>query len=200
MPWFWMIAGPNGAGKSTLVESGVVHALVGPGLTSLNADVRTKQLLDADPEATDANLRAAIEIDARVADCIERGVNVLVETVLSSDKYLDDIHRALALGYRIGVIYVGLASPEDSLERVALRQATGGHDVPTDRIMRRWARSIAMLGRVAPLAHRLYVYDNSSPFGPVLIARKVGPHLEWFAPGRILEIDAVLAGPESRPA
>jgi hypothetical protein len=33
-------------------------------LVSLNADVRTRQLLDADPEAADANLRAAVEIDA----------------------------------------------------------------------------------------------------------------------------------------
>jgi len=196
MPWFWIIAGPNGAGKSTLVESGVVHALVGSGLTSLNADVRTKQLLDTDPAAADANLRAAIETDARVVACIEQGMDFLVETVLSSDKYLDDIDRALSLEYRIGVIYVGLASPEDSLERVALRKATGGHGVPKDRIMKRWARSIAMLGRVAPLSHRLHVYDNTSPFGPLLIARKTGPHLELLAPGRIPEIDAVLTVPE----
>jgi predicted ABC-type ATPase len=121
-------------------------------------------------------------------------VDFLVETVLSSDKYLDDIHRAVSLDYRIGVIYVGLATPEDSMERVALRQRRGGHGVPKDRIMTRWSRSIAMLGKIAPYSNQLYVYDNTSPFGPVLIARKVGLNMELLIPGRIPEIDAVLTG------
>jgi predicted ABC-type ATPase len=71
MPRFWIIAGPNGAGKSTLVEHGAVRAAVGRDLLSLNADVRTKQILDADPGTADANLRAAIEIDAQVEACVE---------------------------------------------------------------------------------------------------------------------------------
>jgi len=194
MPWFWIVAGPNGAGKSTLTEAGVVRAALGKDLVSLNADVRTRQILGTDPTAPDANLRAAIEIDAQVAACIEQGTDFLVETVLSSDKYLDDIERALSLGYRIGVIYVGLAGPEDAVRRVALRRAMGGHDVPEDRIVARWSRSVAMLGRVAPAAHRLYVFDNTSTAGPTLIARKEGASLEILAPGRIPEIDAALIG------
>jgi predicted ABC-type ATPase len=192
VPWFWIIAGPNGAGKSTLTEAGVVRAAADVELISLNADVRTRQILEADARAVDANLRAAIEIDARVVECIDQGVDFLVETVLSSDKYLDDIRRAISLGYRIGVIYVGLATPEAAMQRVALRQSRGGHGVPKDRILKRWARSIAILGRIAPLAHALYVYDNTSLSGPVLIAKKVGGHVRLLTPGRIPEIDAVL--------
>jgi predicted ABC-type ATPase len=194
MPWFWIVAGPNGAGKSTLVEAGVVSHVLGTDLVNLNADVRTRQILEAAPETVSANLRAAIEIDAEVAACIERGADFLVETVLSSDKYLDDIGRALVLGYQIGVIYVGLATPSDSIRRVALRKAMGGHDVPLDRIVARWSRSIAMLARIAPSAHRLYVFDNSATTGPVMIARKEGREILLLAPGRIPEIDAALAG------
>ena len=102
MPWFWIVAGPNGAGKTTLVEKGLVQAITGPDLTALNADVRTRALLAADSLMPDANLRAAIEIDGRVGECIEQRVDVMVETVLSSDKYLDDVDRALALGTRSG--------------------------------------------------------------------------------------------------
>lgn len=175
-----------------MVEAGVVRHVLGTDLISLNADVRTKQILSDDPRTSDANLRAAVEIDAQVAACIEQGVDFLVETVLSSDKYLDDIERAVLLGYRVGVIYVGLATPTDSIRRVALRSAQGGHDVPRDRIIARWSRSVAILGRVVPLVHRLYVFDNTGVAGPVLIARKEEGGVELLAAGRIPEIDAVL--------
>jgi len=121
MPWFWIVAGPNGAGKTTLVEKGILQAIAGHELVTLNADVRTRELLAVDPLMPDANLRAAIEIDGEVAACIEQRVDVMVETVLSSDKYIDDVERALELGYQVGTIYIGLASPADSVRRVALR-------------------------------------------------------------------------------
>ncbi len=192
MPWFWIVAGPNGAGKTTLVSAGVVARAAGVDLISLNADARTAEILAAEPDAPDANLRAAIDTDAKVTACIEGGVDFLVETVLSSDKYLDDIARAIALGYRIGVIYVGLVRPEASIRRVRQRHQRGGHDVPIDRIVARWSRSITMFGRLLPQANEVFVFDNSSTDGPVLIARKNGGQITILHPGRIPEIDAVL--------
>jgi predicted ABC-type ATPase len=192
MPWFWIVAGPNGAGKTTLVEKGMVQAIAGHELVTLNADVRTRELLAADPLIPDANLRAAIEIDGQVAAYIEQRVDVLVETVLSSDKYLDDVERALALGYQVGMIYIGLASPSDCVRRVALRHEQGGHDVPRDRVVSRWSRSIAMLGRMARRVDRLFVFDNTSPEGPRLIALKIARHVTLLEAGRIPEIDKVL--------
>ena len=172
----------------------MVQAIAGHELATLNADVRTRELLAADPLLTDANLRAAIEIDAQLAARIEQRVDVLVETVLSSDKYLDDVERALALGYQVGMIYIGLASPADSLRRVALRHERGGHDVPRDRVVSRWSRSIAILGRMVDKVDRLFVFDNTRPEGPRLIALKVAGHVTLLEAGRIPEIDAVLAG------
>ena len=192
MPWFWIVAGPNGAGKTTLVTAGVVRQIAGIELTSLNADVRTAAILAKEPNAQDANLRAAIETDARVVSCIEAHVDFLVETVLSSDKYLDDVDRAIALGFNIGIIYVGLVKPAASLRRVRQRYELGGHDVPPDRIVERWSRSIDMLGRFAPKVHRLFVFDNSRSDGPLLIARKDGGEITLLTPGRIPAIDAVL--------
>ena len=186
------MAGPNGAGKTTLVEKGIIQAIAGHDLVTLNADVRTRELLAADPLMPDANLQAAIETDGRVAACIEQGVDVLVETVFSSDKYLDDIERARTLGYQVGMIYVGLASSRDSIRRVALRQARGGHDVPPDKVVSRWFRSIAMLGRMADKLDRLFVFDNTRPEGPRLIALGVGRRVTLLEAGRIPEIDGVL--------
>jgi predicted ABC-type ATPase len=194
MPQFWIVAGPNGAGKSTVVERGVIRDVAGIELQSLNADQRTREILKADPDAADANLRAAIEIDAQVAAFIENGVDFLVETVLSSEKYLDDVERAIALRFRIGMVYVALDSPALAVARVATRVRLGGHAVPRERIEARWKRSIDMLGRMAPLAHRLFVYDNSGLDGPVLIARKKSGAVNLLAPGRIPEIDEALGG------
>jgi predicted ABC-type ATPase len=171
LPWFWIIAGPNGAGKTTLVSAGVVSRAAGRPLISLNADVRTAEILAAAPDTPDANLRAAIETDAQVADCIDQRLDFLVETVLSSDKYLDDVERARTVGYGVGVIYVGLVKPAASIRRVHQRRLLGGHDVPEDRIVQRWSRSIAMLGRLIPLTDRLFIFDNSATSGPVLIQR-----------------------------
>jgi predicted ABC-type ATPase len=199
MPWFWIAAGPNGAGKSTLVEKGIIQAITGGELVTLNADVRTRELLAADPLTPDANLRAAIEIDGRVVACIEQRDDLLVETVLSSDKYLDDVERALELGYQAGMIYVGLASPADSVRRVALRRQRGGHDVPEDRVVARWSRSITMLGRMAGKVDRLFVFDNTREAGPRLIALKVAGQITLLEAGHIPEIDAVLNAANSTP-
>lgn len=67
MPSLWIVAGPNGAGKTTMVAAGVVRQIAGTNLInliSLNADQRTSEILAANPDTPDANLRAAIEIDA----------------------------------------------------------------------------------------------------------------------------------------
>jgi len=199
MPWFWIVAGPNGAGKSTLVEKGLIQAVTGSDLLTLNADVRTRALLGADPLLQGANLRAAIEIDAMVAETIEEGADLLVETVLSSDKYLDDVDRARTLGYGIAVVYVGLAIPGHSVARVALRHSRGGHDVPLDRIAARWPRSIAMPGRLVETVDRLFVFDNTADTGPRLIAIEVFGRTTVLEPGRIPEIDAVLAEANDLP-
>jgi predicted ABC-type ATPase len=193
MSWFWIVAGPNGAGKTTTVAHPDVLALLDPTLIRLNADERTKQILAADPTEPNANLRAAQQIDAEVFSLIEQRIGVLVETVLSSDKYLPAIERAHALGMQVGVVYVGVRAPELSVARVKLRVLEGGHDVPADRIVARWHRSIAMLGRIAPLADRLHVFDNTDPTaGLVLVAINEGDGLRLLQPGRIPAIDDVL--------
>src|SRR5271155_1452065 len=131
----WIIAGPNGAGKSTFTRDGVIREVSGQTLVELNADERAQQILAAQPKIPDAALRAARDTDARVALCITRGEDFLIETVLSTDKYIDDAERAVSLGFQIGMIYVGLATAQDAMRRVALRVAQQGHDVPADRIV-----------------------------------------------------------------
>ena len=171
----WIVAGPNGAGKSTLTRHGVIPEILCLKLIELNADQRAQQILSSEPDATGVELRAAKETDAAVANCIEQDQDFLIETVLSTEKYLDDVQRAIERGFQIGIVYVALATPADAIRRVALRVEQGGHAVPSDRIAPRWTRSAAMLRRFVPFAHRLYVFDNSLPATegePVLFAYK----------------------------
>lgn len=170
--WMWIIAGPNGAGKSTFTDELLESET---GLVKLNADERTLALRARAPNATlrDLNLRAAQEVDGEVAGCIANGRSFLVETVLSSPKYRDDVLAAQAAGFKIGLIYISLHPPELSPERVATRVLKGGHDVDRQTAIDRHARSHAQLRWFAARADVLAVYDNSLNDGaPRLIASR----------------------------
>jgi predicted ABC-type ATPase len=192
----WIVAGPNGAGKSTFTQSRVLHHISDVNLRQLNADERAQQIRAVAPETQNIALQAAIAIDTAVVECIERREDFLVETVLSTEKYLDDVRRARELGFRIGLVYVALATPEDAVRRVALRVAQGGHDVPFDRIVARWSRSLTMLGHFLSFADCFYIFDNSDPGierHPALIAYKdLLQDLVLLERGRIPIIDEVL--------
>jgi predicted ABC-type ATPase len=116
----WIIAGPNGAGKSSFAVR-FLDDLGHRKLTKLNADNRTLELRKMFPEATqnDLNLRAAIETDKEVEDLIKAKRSFVVETVLSSQKYRDDVLAAEESGFKFGLIYISLYPPE--LPRSALR-------------------------------------------------------------------------------
>lgn len=73
-------------------------------------------------------------------------------------------HRQAAL------IFIGLVAANLSEQRVSIRASQGGHDVPTDKLVARYPRSIANLERAIERLPLVLVYDNSdlrSPYTPV---------------------------------
>ena len=191
----WIIAGPNGAGKSSFAGR-FLDGLGHRKLTKLNADERTAELRRMLPEAGQRglNLRAAVEIDAAVADNIESNRSFVVETVLSSPKYRDDVLAAKAAGFRFGLIYISLFPPDLSPLRVAERTAKGGHDVDPATAIARHHRSHEELRWFAPQADILMVFDNSAADGkPVLVASRVsGQALRYIRRGLNPAVDAAL--------
>lgn len=195
--WMWIIAGPNGAGKSTFT----IELLKQPGfadLKKLNADELTAQLRARAPAAplADLNLHAAQQIDAEVARCIASGESFLVETVLSSNKYRDDVLTAKAAGFNVGLIYISLHPPELSPLRVSERVLKGGHNVVPSKAIERYRRSHKQLAWFATRTDSLLIYDNSASDGaPVLIASRDGPDapLVHRVPGLNPAVDDVLA-------
>ncbi|MBF0140158.1 MAG: hypothetical protein HQL74_07755 [Magnetococcales bacterium] len=140
------------------------------------------------------NLRAAIEIDKEVEYLIKVNRSFVVETVLSSRKYRDDILAAKHADFRIGLVYISLYPPELSPLRVSERTAKGGHDVETAKAIERHNRSHNELVWFAPQADILMVFDNSANDGsPILVASRVyGKALKYLHRGLNPAIDAAL--------
>lgn len=180
---FVIVAGPNGAGKTTAVKS-VEEKF--SNILFLNADNVTAKELGkkeaqlghpistdpADPIRLAANLAAAQEVDNQLAAHIEKGEPVMVETVLSSEKYRKVVERAKELGYMTMMLYVTNADPAISINRVALRVRKGGHDVGEAKVVERWHKSHIQMAWFAQQMDELYVFDNTSDTGQELVFAK----------------------------
>lgn len=183
MSWTWLddrplvvaIAGPNGAGKTTFY-----HAHVAPaGLRLVNAD-RLATELDIDPYAA-----------ARVADQLRRElvrqrVSFAFETVFSDpvgDK-LKFLAECASSGYTTAMLFVGLSSAKLSAQRVGMRVSQGGHDVPSDKLVSRFPRTLANLKRAIVQLPHVVVYDNSDLATPYrqLARFQTGTALELAKP------------------
>ncbi len=97
--------------------------------------------------------------------------SVGVETVLSTAKYQRLVTLAKSLGFHFHLFYVALDSPQRNVERVSARVLKGGHDVPEQKIVERYWRSLDQLPWFLKAADSAEIYDNSGA-EPRLVARK----------------------------
>lgn len=170
-PKLWIVAGPNGSGKSTLYDTTLIDDF-GRSVWIINPDLLTQRIIDQERlPRNDANREAVERIMAWLEASLKTHHTVGVETVLSTDKYRPLVEAAKAAGFDICVIYVMLRSPELNVDRVRLRVARGGHDVPQDKIVGRFHRSLAQLSWFLDSADRAYIFDNSGA-EPRLVAEK----------------------------
>ena len=133
------VAGPNGAGKTTFSDVFLRDA----GLRFVNADDISREL-GIDPYV------AASAASALRAELVKQRESFMFETVFSDpagDK-VEFLKTAAASGYTVVLCYIGIPGPDVSEERVAMRVSQGGHDVPTEKLVARFPRTLANL-RVA---------------------------------------------------
>jgi predicted ABC-type ATPase len=146
------LAGPNGAGKSTFYE---VH-MRASGLRFVNADELARELgIDA--------YRAAEAAERMRRDLIAAHESFVFETVFSDlqQHKIAFLREAAQHGYAVVLCFIGLDSAELSDERVALRALTGGHDVPREKLLARYPRSLANLAHALRELPFVRVFDNS---------------------------------------
>lgn len=91
------------------------------------------------------------------------------ETVFSHDSNLDDMSLAAEAGYKVYLYFVSTESPEINRYRVALRVKEGGHNVPAERIEKRYFRSLEFLYDAAEIAYQAYFFDNSVDDAPYTV-------------------------------
>lgn len=158
-PALLVIAGPNGAGKTT-VTARLREDHWSEGVEYLNPDEIARDRF-GDWNSPEAVLSAARWAEARREELLAAGAGIAFETVLSTSAKVDFIARAKERGYFVRLFFIGTSDPRINAARIAGRFMDGGHSVPIDKIVSRFARSMANLSVASRLADRAYVYDNS---------------------------------------
>jgi predicted ABC-type ATPase len=75
-----------------------------------------------------------------------------------------------SIGYDIEIVYLRLGDVRLSLQRVAARVRSGGHDIPATDIIRRFPRSLENFLRLyRPLSKRSWIFDVSGA-DPILVS------------------------------
>ncbi len=85
------------------------------------------------------------------------------ETVMSEPGKVDLLREAQNLGFRTYLYYVATEDPEINISRVELRVAQGGHDVPKEKIVSRYHRSLGLVRDAVRYTNRAYFFDTSEP-------------------------------------
>jgi len=165
-PALVVVAGPNGAGKSTFIGRYVQRL----GLPYVNADHIARVLRAAHPMLTQRELdqRAFDEAERLRDELLQLRFSFCTETVFSDPvgSKLEFLERARAAGFYVTLVFICLEHPGISIGRVEQRVAQGGHDVPADRLLARFPRTLKNLRGAIPIVNEAFLFDNSSPDAP----------------------------------
>jgi len=160
VPYLYIIAGCNGAGKTTA------------SFTILPEMLKCKEFVNSDEIAKGlspfnaSNIAVAVEASRimykRVKELISIGETFAMETTLATRSVVNLIREAQREGYFVTLLFFWLNTPELAIERVKMRVAAGGHDIPEETIRRRYDAGIHNLFELyIPICDYWMITDNS---------------------------------------
>lgn len=158
MKRYVIIAGVNGAGKSTLYQTIDSFKV----MERVNIDEIVREF-GSWKCAEDVYKAGKIAI-RNINDYFENGISFNQETTLCGYSILKNIDRAIELGYRIELHYVGVDSVEIAKSRIAYRVSKGGHGIPDADVERRYEESFLRLIEIIPKCNLVVLYDNTEKF------------------------------------
>ena len=104
---------------------------------------------------------ASVLVDFIRCDLVRRKISFTFETVMSARAKVDFFCQAREQGFKTYLYYVATEDPEINISRVAYRVSQGKHNVPKDKIIERYHRSLDLLADAVTCADRAYFFDNS---------------------------------------
>ena len=181
-PKLLIVAGPNGSGKTSVTDKILKHKWI-EGCEYINPDHIARDIF-GDWNSPDAVLKAANYATDRREECINNRRSLIFETVLSAPDKISFIQRAKQQDFFIRLFFIGTDNPQINAARIAYRVMTGGHDVPIQKIISRYYKSVANCSLLVPVVDRLYVYDNSvdNVFPQLLFRTRTGNLTKQYAP------------------
>jgi predicted ABC-type ATPase len=160
----YVIAGVNGAGKSSIGGAAFREL----GADYYNPDEAARSILGRNPALSqaDANSAAWHQGVRLLGRAIAERKDFAFETTLGATTIPRVLQEAAAQSIEIFVWYVGLASVQLHVDRVAARVRHGGHAIARDLIEHRFEQSRINLIELMPHLTELRVYDNSVDADP----------------------------------
>ena len=110
---------------------------------------------------TPKSYESAILSDFLRHKLLKTGNTFSFETVFSHPSKLDFMKKANQEGYKCYLYFAAVSSPDISVDRVRQRTLQGGHDVPENKIRKRYSRTLDNLLSAMRLSYRAYLFDNS---------------------------------------
>lgn len=95
-------------------------------------------------------------------ELLKSGKKFSFETVMSHPSKLEFMKKAKLQGYKVYLYFVTLRDPELNVMRVQGRVKSGGHNVPQDKIIKRYGRCMEFLYEAIRIADNAYLFDNSA--------------------------------------
>jgi Uncharacterized protein conserved in bacteria len=179
----FVFAGPNGSGKSSVIKDFLSKGVCPQPY--ICPDEVFKEVKRCNPQLSleDAYLRSFSQAEQERYDLVAMGKPFSFETVFSTNGKLQFLKTAKAQGYRIVVVYVTTTDFHINLRRVEKRVKTGGHDVPPEKTISRYQKSMSLMAEVIAFADEAHVLDNSTDnVSPQLILSKNSDgSVEFFA-------------------
>jgi predicted ABC-type ATPase len=170
-PKLLVIAGPNGAGKTTFTRQLLNHYW-SDDCVFINPDLIAENEFGGWNDDV-AVMKAATRAAEMREECLHAGKSMVVETVLSKEDKVVFLQKAQDRGFFVRVFFIGTDTPEINAARVVRRMIEGGHNVPINKIIARYFRSMRLCVAAGLIADRLYVHDNSfNGKEPALLFRK----------------------------
>ena len=112
---------------------------------------------------------------SRINELLAQGKSFAFETTLATKSYAEKVKFGKENNYSVTLLFFWLQNIELAKDRVKVRVAEGGHNIPDEVIERRYLHGIKNLFEIyLPLVDNVWIFDNSNGEHE-LIMKKNGP-------------------------